>query len=404
MATPLVGTGPDTPTVPDLLDPNFYADLDAMHETLRHLRRERPVARDDKNGLWAITRHADVVDIERNDGVFVSGRGYRSFESPDEDDMISLDDPRHAEQRKLISRRFTPKSVRALEPLMAGIMDDLIGQWAGRGELEVVSELAAPLPARLTAHLLGFPEERWRDITSWSERLMRYDQVTYDTRAGDGFLNAILEFSELLAVVADERRAEPADDLISVWANAEVGGCPMAEHTLINETGLLISGGAETTRTVIARSLATFCEHPDQWEAMAADPGLIPGAVEEMIRWVTPLNNFFRTATESATVGGVPLEAGDRVILLYPSANRDEAVYDDPYRFDIAREHNPHVAFGFGSHFCLGAPLARLELRMLMERLTRTITNLRVVAAPDIEANIFVGAVRSFRLGFDPRT
>ena len=284
MATPLAETGLDTPTVPDLLDPNFYVDLDAMHEALRHLRRERPVARDDKNGLWAITRHADVVDVERNDRVFVSGRGYRSFESPDEDDMISLDDPRHAEQRKLISRRFTPKSVRALEPLMAGIMDDLIGHWADRGELEVVSELAAPLPARLTAHLLGFPEERWRDITTWSERLMRYDQVSYDTQAGDGFLNAILEFSELLAVVADERRAEPADDLISVWANAEVGGCPMAEHTLINETGLLISGGAETTRTVIARSLATFCEHPDQWEAMAADPALIPGAVEEMSR------------------------------------------------------------------------------------------------------------------------
>jgi cytochrome P450 family 142 subfamily A polypeptide 1 len=317
--------------------------------------------------------------------------------------MISLDDPRHAEQRKLISRRFTPKSVRALEPLMAGIMDDLIGQWADRGELEVVSELAAPLPARLTAHLLGFPEDRWRDITSWSERLMRYDQISYDSQAGDGFLNAILEFSELLAAVVDERRADPADDLISVWANAEVGGCPMTEHTLINETGLLISGGAETTRTVIARSLATFCEHPEQWEAMAADPTLIPGAVEEMIRWVTPLNNFFRTAVEPATVGGVPLEAGDRVILLYPSANRDESVYDDPYTFDISRQHNPHVAFGFGSHFCLGAPLARLELRMLMERLTRAITHLRVLEAPDIEANIFVGAVRSFRLGFDRR-
>jgi cytochrome P450 family 142 subfamily A polypeptide 1 len=403
MATPLAGTGLDTATVPDLLDPNFYVDLDAMHESLRHLRRQRPVARDDKNGLWAITRHADVVDVERNDQVFVSGLGYRSFESPDEDDMISLDDPRHAEQRKLVSRRFTPKSVRALEPLMAGIMDDLIGQWADRGELEVVSELAAPLPARLTAHLLGFPEDRWRDITSWSERLMRYDQISYDSQAGDGFLNAILEFSELLAEVADERRADPADDLISVWANAEVGGCPMTEHTLINETGLLISGGAETTRTVIARSLATFCEHPEQWEAMAADPTLIPGAVEEMIRWVTPLNNFFRTAVEPATVGGVPLEAGDRVILLYPSANRDESVYDDPYAFDISRQHNPHVAFGFGSHFCLGAPLARLELRMLMERLTRTITNLEVVEAPDIEANIFVGAVRSFRLGFDRR-
>ncbi|HEX4245411.1 MAG TPA: cytochrome P450 [Acidimicrobiales bacterium] len=403
MATSPPTAGSGSVTVPDLLDPDFYTDLEGMHESLRLLRRERPVARDEKNGLWAITRHADVVEVERNDQAFVSSRGYRSFESPDEDDMISLDDPRHAEQRKLIARRFTPKAVRSLEPLMAGIMDDLIGHWVDRGELEVVSELAAPLPARLTAHLLGFPEGRWRDIQSWSERLMRYDQVSYDAQAGAGFLNAILEFSELLSVVADQRRAEPADDLISVWANASVDGCPMTEHTLINETGLLISGGAETTRTVIARSLATFCQHPDQWEAMAADPELIPGAVEEMIRWVTPLNNFFRTAVEPATVGGVPLEAGDRVVLLYPSANRDEVVYDDPYTFDITRVHNPHVAFGFGSHFCLGAPLARLELRMLMERLTRTITNLEVVEAPDIEANIFVGAVRSFRLGFARR-
>ena len=404
MATSLPTTGSGTVRVPDLLDPDFYVDLDGMHESLRLLRRDRPVARDEKNGLWAITRHADVVDVERNDRVFVSSRGYRSFESPDEDDMISLDDPQHAEQRKLIARRFTPRAVRSLEPLMAGIMDDLMGEWMDRGEVEVVSELAAPLPARLTANLLGFPEERWRDIQSWSERLMRYDQIAYDAEAGAGFLNAILEFSELLAGVADARRAEPADDLISVWANADVGGCPMTEHTLINETGLLISGGAETTRTVIARSLATFCQHPDQWEALAADPALIPGAVEEMIRWVTPLNNFFRTASEPATVGDVPLEAGDRVILLYPSANRDEAVYDDPYTFDVRREQNPHVGFGFGAHFCLGAPLARLELRMLMERLTRTMTNLRVVEAPDIEANIFVGAVRSFRLGFDRRS
>lgn len=136
---------------------------------------------------------------------------------------------------------------------------------------------------------------------------------------------------------------------------------------------------------------------------MAADPSLVPGAVEEMVRWVTPLNNFFRTATQPVTVGGVAMAAGDRVILLYPSANRDDEVFDDPYRFDIRREHNPHVSFGFGTHFCLGAPLARFELRMLMERLTQRINNLSVIEPPDIEANIFVGAVRSFRLGFDRR-
>jgi cytochrome P450 family 142 subfamily A polypeptide 1 len=391
------------PAMPDLLDPGFYVDIQAMHDALRQLRRHRPLDRDEKNNLWAVTRHADVVEVERRDDVFLSSQGYRSFFAPGEDNMISLDDPRHSQQRKLISRRFTPKAVRSLESDLARMMDELIDAWIDRGEVEIVSELAAPLPARLTAQLLGFSEDHWTDIKSWSERLMRYDKAANDLEAGQGFFEAIIEFAGLLNEVAAARRAEPADDLISVWAHAEIDGCPMSGDTIMNETGLMISGGAETTRTVITRSLAEFCDHPDQWDAMAADSSLIPGAVEEMVRWVTPLNNFFRTAAEPVTVGGVAMEAGDRVILLYPSANRDEEVFEDPYRFDIRRGHNPHVSFGFGTHFCLGAPLARFELRMLMERLTQRITNLSVIEPPEIEANIFVGAVRSFRLGFDRR-
>jgi len=171
----------------------------------------------------------------------------------------------------------------------------------------------------------------------------------------------------------------------------------------MHETGLFISGGAETTRTVIARGLQVLAEHPDQWEAMHADPSLIPGAVEEMIRWVTPLNNMFRLATADTTVGGLPVRAGDRMALLYPSANRDEAVFDDPFTFDIRRNPNPQIAFGFGTHFCLGASLARFELRLLMERLVATITDLEVLSPPDIEPNIFVGAVRRLDLGFRRR-
>ena len=151
----------------------------------------------------------------------------------------------------------------------------------------------------------------------------------------------------------------------------------MEQSVMVQETGLFISGGAETTRTVVARGLIELTRHPEQWEAMAADPRSLPGAVEELIRWVTPLNNFFRTATRDVRIADTEVHAGDRVILLYPSANRDEAVFDDPYTFDIRRNPNPHVAFGFGTHFCLGASLARLELRMLFEQLTRRITNLR---------------------------
>jgi len=202
---------------------------------------------------------------------------------------------------------------------------------------------------------------------------------------------------------AEARRAEPADDMVTDWVQGEARGCPMSDTKLINETGLVISGGAETTRTVISRGLVAFAEHPDQWEAMAADPSLVPGAVEELIRWVTPLNNFFRTVTRDDHIGEQPVRAGDRVALLYPSANRDEAVFDRPDDFDITRDPNPHVAFGRGTHFCLGANLARVELRILFERLSRRVTDLRVTGGPRLEDNIFVTAVQHLEVGFTLR-
>jgi cytochrome P450 len=232
---------------------------------------------------------------------------------------------------------------------------------------------------------------------------MRIDSIRDDEAVMTDVGAAIMEFAALLVPLAEERRAEGRDDLVSIWASAELGGCPMEQSVMVQETGLFISGGAETTRTVIARGLVELTRHLDQWEAMAGDPSFVPCAVEELIRWVTPLNNFFRTAVVDATIAGTQVHAGDRVVLLYPSANRDEAVFADPYAFDIRRDPNPHVAFGFGTHFCLGASLARLELRMLLTYLTRRITNLRLLTEPDIEPNIFVGAVRSCRLGFDVR-
>jgi cytochrome P450 family 142 subfamily A polypeptide 1 len=201
----------------------------------------------------------------------------------------------------------------------------------------------------------------------------------------------------------EARRAAPADDLVSDWVQADAKGCPMTDSKLVNETGLVISGGAETTRTVISRGLVAFAEHPDQWEAMAADPSLVPGAVEELIRWVTPLNNFFRTVTRDDHIDDQPVRAGDRVAILYPSANRDEAVFDRPDAFDITRDPNPHVAFGRGTHFCLGANLARVELRVLFERLSQRITDLRVTSGPRLEDNIFVTAVQHLEMDFTLR-
>jgi cholest-4-en-3-one 26-monooxygenase len=390
-------------TTPDLLDINFYADIDGMHDAFRTMRAAGPVWRDEKNELWAVVQHAALVDVERTADIFSSSGSYRSRVAPMEEDMIAKDDPAHHEQRALVSRRFTPKAVQRLEDAIDATIHDLVDAFVDRGELEVVDDLAAPFPARLTAHLLGFGDDRAASVRSWSERLMRIDQLEDDPTVLMGMMTAIQEFASDLAPLVEDRRKTPRDDLFSIWANAELGGCPMDISVLVQETGLFISGGAETTRTVIARGLYELARHPEAWEAMAAGADAIPAAVEEIIRWVTPLNNMFRTATRDAQIAGTAVRAGDRVILLYPSANRDELVFDDPYTFDIARSPNPHVAFGFGPHFCLGASLARLELRMLFAHLTQRITNLQVVTEPDIEANIFVGAVRSFRLSFDRR-
>ena len=389
-------TATDAPPV-NLLDPAWWVDLDRVHSFFTWARREAPVYRD-ANGYWIVTRHADVVDVERRSDVFSSRGSYRANLAMDESNTIALDDPEHLAQRRLVSRRFTPRAVQDHTAFLTSRIDEMVGAVADEGRFEVVHDLAGQLPSRLTAHLLGFPEERWPDITSWSERLMRTDAVTFDNDAVMGMMNAIMEFNPVLQDIAAERRGCPADDLISVWAAAG-----MDQLTLMHETGLYIAGGAETTRTVIGRGLAVLADHPDQWEAAAADPSLVPGLVEEVIRWVTPLNNMFRRVSRDDRIGDQPVQQGDRVMLAYPSANRDDAVFDEPFRFDIRRSPNPHLAFGQGTHFCIGANLARLELRLLFAALTERWTNLRPLGPLDLEENIFATAVRRFELGFDLR-
>jgi cytochrome P450 family 142 subfamily A polypeptide 1 len=382
----------------DLLDPSWWADLDQVHRFFTWARREAPVWRDEKNALWAVTRHADLMDVERRSDVFSSRGAYRANLTLDETNTIALDDPEHLQQRRIVNRRFTPRAVDEHVPFLQSRIHELIDAVTPAGRAEVVHDLAAQLPSRLTAELLGFPEERWQDVQGWSERLMRTDQLLVDPDVGMGMLQAIVEFNTLLTETAGERKGCPADDLVTAWVEAG-----MDEMTMMHETGLFIAGGAETTRTAIARGLAVLAEHPDQWEAAAADPSLVPGLVEEVIRWVTPLNNMFRLVTRDDRIGDTPVAAGDRVLLAYPSANRDEAVFDEPFRFDIRRDPNHHIAFGQGTHFCVGANLARLELRLLFGALTQRWTDLQILTPPDIEPNIFAGAVRRFDLGFTAR-
>ena len=283
--------------VVDLLDPGFWQG--DPHPALTWMRANEPVWRDEANGLWGVTRHADVHDVERRSDVFISRAGYRSWGSPEENNMIAQDDPQHLVQRRLVSDRFTPRSVRDHSEWLASTIGELLDGVPGDAPFDVIGGLAAQLPCRLTAMLLGFPEDRWTDIKGWSERLMRIDTAPTDPDVAMGMFTAIGEFGALLNEEAPRREGCPvheAADLLSVWVNAEQDGQPLyGADRLVHETGLFISGGAETTRTVIAHGLAVLAQHPDQWELMASDPTVVTTAVEELIRWVTPLNNFFRT-------------------------------------------------------------------------------------------------------------
>jgi cytochrome P450 len=264
-------------TTPDLLDEGFYADLDGMHEAFTHLRAADPVYRDPATGIVAVTRHADVIEVERRARVFVSSRGYRSVWAPDEDNMIALDDPGHAAQRALVARRLTPRGVARDEQPLRAMVGEMLDAVADDGQMEVVDALAAQLPSRLTADLLGFPQERWRDLKAWSERVMRIDSISRDPSGQvlQGVMSAVGEFEAYLAEAVPRFRSEPDDSFISIWANATIDGCPMRDATISNETGLFIAGGGETTRTAIARGLRAFCDHPEQWDRLADDPSLV---------------------------------------------------------------------------------------------------------------------------------
>lgn len=392
----------------DLLDPAFYR-LNP-HEAWSWMRANEPVYRDERNGLWAVSRHKDIQDVERRSSVFVSGMGYRVNWAPDEINMIAQDDPRHRQQRMLVQPSLTQKSVAERKPDLDALVDELIAAMIDHGAdgVELIEALAGQLPARTTCRLLGFPEDIWPQVKQWSERLMRTDMIHRDGTQFAEFVDANMQFATMIGMLAPgkieaARSGCPMNDFLTVWLTEKIDGENLSPNAIVHETGLFIAGGAETTRTAISHGLRVFVDHPDQWEAMAADPTLVPGAVEEVLRWVTPLNNFFRRAIVDAEIAGQPIARGDRVILLYPSANRDETVFDRPFEFDIRRHPNPHLSFGFGTHLCVGSNFARASLVTVFEKLSQSITNLRVIDEPDVEANIFARAVRSFRIGFDRR-
>ncbi len=391
-----------TRPVVDLLDPVLYQRN--PHDLWTWMRENEPVFHDARNGLWAITKYDDVLQVERDSTTFPSQGSYRVVPSFDESNMIAQDDPRHRKQRMLVQRFFAPPVIAQKEVEVREIVGTLIDQVIHAGSMEVVNDLAAQLPGRLTCRLIGFPEEWWDRLKVWSEKLMRTDMRDRDGGIFIEFMGANMELLRIVETMVEQKKANPVNDLLSVWSTAEIDGEPLPVRSIFHETGLFVAGGAETTRTAIAHGIRAFVDHPEQWDALANDRTLIPGAVEELLRWVTPLNNFFRRVmAPDAVVRGVHIPMGDRVALMYPSANRDADQFSDPFTFDIRRTPNIHLAFGNGPHTCIGAPFARMTLRVVLEELSTRITNLCVLSEPNVEANIFARAVKRFDLGFTAR-
>ena len=392
----------------DLLDPEFYRG--DPQEAYAWMRANEPVYRDDRNGVWGITKHADIQEVERLSSVFVSSMGYRVNWSPAEINMIAQDNPRHQQQRHLVQGQLTRKGIEPRMPSVRALVDELLDaiDSTGGADVEVVGALSGQLPARTTCQLLGFPEEMWPQLKSWSERLMRTDMMHRDGPIFAEFMDANIEFMTAAGMIAPQKleaaaQGCPMNDFMTIWLTQPIDGQCLSPEAVMHELGLFIAGGAETTRTAISHGLRVFADHPDQWDAMAADPSLVPGAVEEVLRWVTPLNNMFRRASVDHEIRGVRIRRGDRLALLYPAANRDEDVFADPHTFDIRRSPNPQIAFGFGTHLCVGANFARASLETVFGEMSRRYRVPAVLAEPDVEANIFARAVKSFRVSLTPR-
>jgi cytochrome P450 family 142 subfamily A polypeptide 1 len=384
----------------DLLDGRFYAD--DPHPHFRFMRRHAPVYRSesDLGTVWGIALHADVLAISRDPATYCSRFSSRP-DAPAIPSMINLDDPLHQRRRNLVNRGFTPRRVAAHEPRVRARCVELIESALAKGSFDFVREIAAPLPMSVIGDLLGVAAEDHDALLRWSDDLILGSSASAAPEARE---KAIVAFTEYAAyhhkVVAERRARPPQEDLISVLVHAEIDGDRLDDDALLQETLLILVGGDDTTRHVITGGMHALLENPGEWQRLREEPAAIPTAVEEMLRWVTPIQNMARTLTRDVELRGERLREGDKVLLLYPSANRDDAVFRDPDRFDAQRTPNDHVAFGHGGHFCLGASLARLELRLVFEEILRRMPALELASDAPLRrrASSFITGLESLPL------
>lgn len=387
---------PTHPTRPEiqLLSPDFYDDFDDL---TAWMRAEAPLYWDDTVGIWGAASYDLVTRMSREWRTFCSGKGSRPDSSVPS--MINFDAPEHTRRRRLVGAGFTPRRVAEHEAFLRRKVTDLIDAVIDRGSCDIVADIATPLPMYMIGELMGLPEDDHETLLHWSDLF-----ATGGPEVREQVEIAVPQYAAYIMEKVNERRGTDAQDLVGLIVNALEE--PLSDIDLVFETMLVLVGGDETTRHVISGGMEALLRHPDQLAELQADLSLLPGALEEMLRWVSPIRNMNRTATCDIEVDGQLIREGDRILLLYPSANRDESVFPDPYRFDIHRSPNDHVAFGaYGRHHCLGAPLARLELRILFEELLTRIPDMQLAddgPLPRRRGNFVLG-LNSVPVTFTPR-
>lgn len=399
------------PTMDDaakvLADPKAYTDEAGLHAALAHLRAHAPVSWVEVPGyapFWAITKHADIMEIERANDVFTnSPRPVLVTREGDEQQaaigiktLIHMDDPQHRDFRAIGANWFRPKAMRALKERADELAVQFVDKMAAEGpECDFVQQVAVNYPLYMIMTLLGVPEADFASLLHWTQELFGSDDEEFQRgKSPEESMMALMEMFQYFTELTASRRENPTDDLASTIANATINGEPLDDIATVSYYAILAAAGHDTSSASISGGMHALIEHPDQLARLREDPALMPLAVEEMIRWTTPVKEFMRTAQRDYQIRGVRIAAGDSVLLSYVSANRDDDVFDDPFRFDIGRDPNKHIAFGYGVHFCLGAALARLEVNSFFSALLPRLESVELAGTPAHVATTFVGGLK----------
>ena len=393
--------------------PTAYTDEVKLHEALTRLRSEAPVSWVDVPNyrpFWAITKHADIMDIERNNELFtnsprpvlVTAEGDEQQAAIGVRTLIHMDDPEHRVMRAIGADWFRPKAMRALKVRVDELAKAHVDKMMELGpECDFVQQVAVNFPLYVIMSLLGVPESDFPLMLKLTQELFGSDDDEFKRGTEQAEqMSALLEMFEYFTALTKARREQPTEDLASAIANATVDGEPLSDIATMSYYAIVAAAGHDTTSATISGGMLALIENPDQQAKLRNDLSLMPPATEEMIRWVTPVKAFMRTAAEDTTVRGMPIAAGESVLLSYVSGNRDEDVFDDPFRFDVTRDPNKHVAFGYGVHFCLGAALARMEVNSFFTELLPRLRSVELAGAPEYVATTFVGGLKHLPLRY----